>query len=261
MHTPWIAVALALASVRPALADDNHVTGFITYAKGELTGQVTDEDGHPVAGAKVHLATPSGTEKVVTADRQGKFKTPLPGDDGHTLVYVSGAARISGQATVPSDQGAPGEVVEIHEVIRPAVMPKPLSRVDRILEYTDAAIDRDVWTRAWLLLEITETGTVARLKLINRPGYDLDAIAIREGLKLRFEPARDRAGRPTRTLLLWTFEWPSYWFMQRTHQMPTRLPEFTVDCRGTKPMRATYRDCTPPDLGHAMALPWVENKP
>ena len=131
--------AIALLSVKPAIAGDDeqqHVTGFITYANGEVAGQVTDEDGKPVAGAKVHLATPSGTETVISTDRQGRFKSALPGDDGHTMVYVQGGARITGHATVPSEHGSPGEIVEIHEVIRPAVMPKPLSHPNRILDYT-----------------------------------------------------------------------------------------------------------------------------
>jgi hypothetical protein len=257
MHTRWIAVAIALAAM-PARADD-HITGFITYANGELSGQVTDDDGKPVAGAKVHLATPSGNERVVTADRAGRYQTPLPGDDGHTLVYVVGSARITGQATVPSRDGGAGEVVEIHEVMRPAVMAKPLASPLRILEYSDAAIDHDAWTRAWLLLDIDESGAVARLKMLNRPGHDLDPIAVREGLKLRFEPARDRVGHPVRVMMLWTFEWPSWWFMMRSHQMPTRLPDLTaIPCRGSAPMHQQYRDCTPPDMTHAMSQPWID---
>jgi hypothetical protein len=264
MQARWLALAFVVSSLKPAVAgnDDQHITGFITVAHGDLSGQVTDEDGNPVPGAKVHLATPSGNDKVVVADTKGRFKTALPGDDGHTLVYVQGAARLTGQAAVPTPDGEGSEVVEIHEVIRPAVMAKPVSDPLRLLEYTDKAIDKDAWTRAWLLLDIDKKGNVARLKLLNKPGYDLDPIAIREGLRLKFEPARDRVGRPTETLLLWSFEWPSWWFMVKYHQQPTRMPDVSwVACRGTAPMKHEYRDCTPPNMAGAMALPWIEARP
>jgi carboxypeptidase family protein len=262
MAARWIALAFWVSSLKPAFADpdEQHITGFITVAHGDLSGQVTDEDGKPVPGAKVHLATPSGNDRVVVADGQGKFKTPLPGDDGHTLVYVQGAARLTGHAAVPTETGGT-EVVEIHEVIRPSVLPKPLTNPLRVLEYSDKAIDKNVWVRAWLLLEVDDKGSVARLKLLNKPGFDLDPIAIREGLKLKFEPARDRIGRPTSTLLLWKWEWPSYWFMTKFHAPMTTMPDVSwVPCRGTAPMKQDYRDCTQPNMAGAMALPWIDAK-
>ncbi len=264
MAARWIALAFVVATMTPARAEpeDQHITGFITVAHGDLSGQVTDEDGKPVAGAKVHLATPSGSDKVVVADRQGRFKTALPGDDGHTLVYVTGAARLTGQAAVPTPDGNGSEVVEIHEVIRPAVIAKPLADPLRILEYSELAKDKDVWTRAWLLLDVDTKGNVKQLKLLNKPGYDLDPIAIREGLKLKFEPARDRVGRPTEALLLWSFEWPSWWLLIKYHQQPTRMPDVSwVSCRGSAPMKQEYRDCTPPNMAGAMGLPWIPAKP
>src|SRR5262249_7414102 len=124
MTARWIALAFVVSAMNPAHADndDQHITGFITVARDALMGQVTGADGKPVANAKVHLATPSGNDRMIVADGQGRFKTPLPGDDGSTLVYVLGAARITGHAAVPTTNGGT-EVVEIHEVIRPSVMP------------------------------------------------------------------------------------------------------------------------------------------
>src|SRR5688572_12874788 len=44
--------------------------------------------------------------------------------------------------------------------------------------YSDAAIEHDAWTRAWMLLDIDDRGVVQRMKFLKRPGYDLEKIAI-----------------------------------------------------------------------------------
>jgi hypothetical protein len=63
--------------------------------------------------------------------------------------------------------------------------------------------------------DVDERGTVTRLKLLKRPGFDLDKICIDEAFKLKFSPALDDAGRPMKTYMLWTFEWPSWgWLIQ-----------------------------------------------
>ena len=102
-------------------------------------------------------------------------------------------------------------------------MPKPLTDRAILPEYSEKMTDLDVWARAWLLLDISETGAVTHVKLVNKPGLDLDRIAIRDAFKLRFEPARDRSRRPIRAMLLWTYEWPSYrWMMAR--DLPDTTP-------------------------------------
>ena len=126
-----------------------------------------------------------------------------------------------------------------------------------------------------MLLEIDERGNVARMKFLNKPGYDLEPIAIREAFKLHFDPALDGGKRPMRSTLIWEIEWPSaYWLttfvgtrsaMPKIIGFPPRRQDAYVPCRGSGPMnlgsvRPTYKDCTKPDLEKIDTAPWV-NRP
>lgn len=238
--------------------DKDKVHGFVTYGIGEVSGRVTDEDGQPMPAADVHIVAGSAVERVVKTDKDGKFKATV-GGGGSSWVFVHGKARITGQALVPSE--GDGEIVEIHEVIPPSVMPKPLSDQLAIPKYSDEAIKRNTWTRAWLMLDVDDTGTVRRLKVLKSPGFDLDAIAIRTAFALRFEPALDRARRKTSALVVWKIEWPAYyWLLEQKDKTISRMPveASTVPCRGTGPTRSVYRDCSRADMSNAMSQPWVD---
>jgi hypothetical protein len=255
--------AVVAGSAVPAFAENHDRTrdkvhGFVTYGTGEVSGRVTDEDGSAMAGADVHIVAGAAVEQVVKTDRDGKFKVTVGGGIS-SWVFVQGKARITGQAIVPS--GGDGEIVEIHEAIPPAVMPKPRANPLAIPTYNDEAIEHNTWTRAWLLLDVDEAGKVQRLKLLKSPGFDLDEIAVRTGFKLRFDPALDRAQRPTSALVVWILEWPAYyWLLEQKDQLVSRVPEKAaiVPCRGTGPTHSIYRDCSRPDLTKAMSQPWFD---
>lgn len=250
----WRVPALA----EPETKDKDKVHGFVTYGTGEVSGRVTDEDGQPIANAEVHVVAGAAVERIVKTDKAGKFKVTVGGGVS-SWVFVHGKARITGHALVPSE--GDGEIVEIHEAIPPAVMPKPLSDPLAIPKYSDEAIKRNTWTRAWLILDVDQAGNVRRLKLLKSPGLRLDPIAIRSGFALRFEPALDRARRPTSALVVWIFEWPAYdWLLEQKDKTISRMPESasTVPCLGTGTARPTYRDCSRPDLSKAMSQPWVD---
>jgi hypothetical protein len=51
------------------------------------------------------------------------------------------------------------------------------------------------------MLHVNEHGRVTHAKLLNSPGLELDAIALRQAFDLEFEPARDRSRRPMRSLI------------------------------------------------------------
>jgi hypothetical protein len=161
-----------------------------------------------------------------------------------------------------------GEVIVIQGKRQPpAVKPRPRHYFPkRVPPYSDRAIQSDAWTRAWLVLDIDATGTVTRFKFIKRPGYDLEDIAAREAFGLEFEPARDGAGRPISTLIVWGMEWPSYGWLVALSGVATRLPESgtrPVPCRGSGPLwldsiYPVYRDCSPPDLSAPFDRePWI----
>ena len=121
-------------------------------------------------------------------------------------------------------------------------------------------MDSNQWARAWLLLDVDPNGVVARIKLLNAPGDGLDEIAIRDGFKLQFEPARDRSDKAVRSQVLWVFEWPSFWWMQDRRYPRRRMPReaYRTRCRGTGPTKDVYRNCSPPNLAAAITEKWID---
>lgn len=253
----FVAVVMLTGGADPAGArGDDAVYGFMIFGNGEVGGRVVGVDGAPLANLDVHILSGAAAERIVKTGKDGTFKAAVTGN-ATSWIFVRGA-RITVPTLVSEGDGG---IVEIREAIPPAVMPRSLAKHQVIPEYSDEAIDRNRWTRAWLLLDIDPTGSVQRLKLLVNPGLELDGIAIREGFKLRFEPARDRAGQPVSALGVWTFEWPAYYWLQE-HQdgTLTRMPRDIrhVPCRGAGPTNSTYRDCSRPEMDTATSQPWVE---
>jgi len=131
-------------------------------------------------------------------------------------------------------------------------------------KYSDEAIERDAWTRAWMLLDIDDHGVVQRMKWLKKPGYDLEKIAIARVFGTAFEPARDGLGRAQSSMLVFPIEWPSYWWLVTHYGVTTRIPVSagSVPCRGDGPLNLdhahpVYRDCSVPDLTKLDVEPWV----
>ena len=248
---------------------------------GELGGRITDrESGAPVEGALVHVSGAEGFEKVVTTDRDGRYRIDL-GAGTYEVLILYGMSQARGRISLGADDvlvlddqvaTALGEVIVVEEPRRrpvwrrPAVLPKAknYSRV-KAPPYSDGAILSDAWTRAWLLLDVDKTGVVQRMKFLKRPGYDLEPIAIAEAFKLRFEPARDARGRPTATPVIWRIEWPSHGWLIARIGTATRMPQSLaahVPCTGSGPLNLdsvhpTYRDCSEPELSKAASETWI----
>lgn len=251
-------IALAtMASV--ALADAPVANGFFTEGPGDLEGTVTRDDGSLAANVTVHVVSDAGPGQLATTDAHGHYKIVLRG--GHAHVFITEPGKVAGTTTTSVSSGG-DDVIEMHEAEPPAVAARPRKPADRILDYSDAAMDADTWTRAWLMLHVDARGIVTHVKLLRAAGYDLDAIAVREAFALRFDPARDRAQRPVRSLVLWTFEWPAYWWLRQTKQPLTRLPASVggVRCRRADRPRTWDRDCRDPDLAGADQHPWLARK-
>lgn len=249
-----IAIALVLLLAATAHAD-GELAGFVTGGRGELSGQVTTVDGKPLA-TTVHIVQPSAAnELLVKTDANGKYSVKLEGSD-LAYVFVEEKAKIGGQ-TVSSVKEGDGEAIQIHEALPPAVPAKYASDEWRILDYSKAADDANRWARAWLLLNVSDTGQVVRVKLINKPGMDLDAIAIKGAWGLKFEPARDRQNHKIQSYVLWTFEWPASWWLANAKQMDGFMPPsvILIDCG--KNLRV-QRECSKPNIVNSLKLPWVE---
>jgi hypothetical protein len=194
----------------------------------------------------------------------------------HRLAPLAVALAAAGTAVAdaePPTPDMPGEVIIIEGHAPPDTPPRPTNYVkQKAPPYSDRAILSDAWTKAWLLLELDETGTVTRIKFLRRPGYDLEKIAISEAFNLTFAPARDAANRPMRSNLVWEIEWPSsQWLsmfvgtrttMPKTVGFPPHRQDDYVPCRGSGPwamgsLYPTYKDCSTPDLSKIATEPWI----
>lgn len=185
------------------------------------------------------------------------------------LIGSVGAAHADDAMTVR------GEVIIIEGQAPPKVKPKPRNySAKKAPPYSDRALVSDAWTKAWLLLDVSADGEVTRFKFLKHPGYDLEKIAAREVFKLKFEPARDTRDRPTRTLVLWSIEWPSAGWLEKLVGTRTRMPPLIgvpphvrsqsdyVPCAGSGPwhmdsVHKAYKDCSPPDWSKAETEPWI----
>jgi hypothetical protein len=174
----------------------------------------------------------------------------------------------------PPPRYVPGETIVIHDKAPPPkVMPHPKKNYHRMAPaYSDEAILKDAWTKAWVLLDIDAYGVVQRVKLLRSPGFGMDEIAIKYAMKMRFDPAENERGHAIPSQLLWSIEWPSYWWLVDLDIPPTTVPDFsdtptfgafTVPCRGDGPMQLgslhpTNRDCSPPPPPSRIdEVPWV----
>jgi hypothetical protein len=163
------------------------------------------------------------------------------------------------------------EVIEIHDQLPPKVVAKPAENFyrTRLPPYSEKAILADVWTSAWLLLDIDPNGTVQRIKFLVHPGYDLENIAMKEVFAQTFEPALDAHGDPMPSRIAWRIEWPSHGWVSflndgqttnvpREQGWPPRPAASFVPCRGSGTPWAfdsaypVYRDCRVPDFKRAI---------
>jgi hypothetical protein len=248
-------VLAALVLLTATARADGEIAGFVTGGKGELSGQVTTLDGKPLATTVHIVQANAANELLVKTDAKGKYSVKLDGSD-LAYVFVEEKAKIGGQTVAAVKEGE-GEAIQIHEALPPAVPAKYASDEWRLLDYSKAADDANRWARAWLLLSVSDTGQVVRVKLINKPGMDLDAIAIKGAFGLKFEPARDRQNRKIPSYVLWTFEWPASWWLANAKEMDGFMPPsvILVDCG--KNLRV-QRECSKPNIVNSLKLPWTE---
>lgn len=259
---PRLALVLAslLALTASAVADDG-AQGFVTSASGKLTGKVTDGEGKPLRGVVVHLVSERGDERTVTTAADGSYAAELAPGSRYSAVFVYGAAKVLGTAMTTRNV-AGSEAIELAEVLPPKVPAQPADN-PVVPPYSDDAVDANRWARAWLLLDVSETGAVTRVKLLDAPGLGLDATALRQAFKLKFAPARDRSDHPVRSQVLWTFEWPAFFWWKHTWNDGRHLPHaaMTVPCKGSGPTGDIYRDCSMPTIKHAITAPWIDRPP
>jgi hypothetical protein len=272
----------------------------VASADALLVGRVTDLLGKPVAGARVHVLD-GGVEKQAVTDKDGNYRVVVDGDRDVSVVIGAGNLHTFRRGAIKDGRVqrldlevelAEGEIIRIIDQKPPAVLPKlPKDAPHVTPPYSPEAVVRDAWAKAWLLLDIDETGKVLRVKLVKRPGFGLDEIAIREAMKLHFEPALDERGKPMRTRMFWAMEWPSHGWLIEHNGTASRMPveSYAIDpfmrgfggllnpaapnpqasslghvpCAGSGPLNLdlrypVYRDCSKPNVKKVAELPWLD---
>lgn len=261
-----------------------------------LVGRVTDLLDRPVPNIRVHVLSPDD-HQIVTTDQDGQYRVVVDGYQQIAVVVGAGnfhtfrGGTIKDGATQRLDfqlEIAEGEIIRIVDGKPPTVPPKLPPDASRLTPpYSDEAIVRDAWAKAWLLLDVSETGKVLRVKLVKRPGFGLDEIAVQEAMKLKFEPALDEAHKPMRTMIYWAMEWPSYGWLTTNRGTAARMPveSYAIDpfkgnfggltlnmgentlayvpCAGSGPLNLdqlhpVYRDCSKPNAAKVRYLPWLD---
>jgi hypothetical protein len=182
--------------------------GLTATATAEpLTGKVLDrKSGTPIEGAVVHLQAPDGAALTTSTTADGSYGFDVvPGR--YQITFLRGTAQQSATVVISADTPASlngrlddvvDEVIVIDDSKAPAVLPVPIRKAVRLATppYSERAILEDAWTRAWLLLEVDARGTVTRLKLLKRPGYDLEPLAIAERRPTRCRPSSSWRAAP-----------------------------------------------------------------
>jgi hypothetical protein len=205
-----------------------------------VTGRVTDVLGRPVPDVRVYVLPKRGTPYRLKTDKHGRYSAEVSAAGIYGVVVAIG--KMHTYRTVLAKEGIAntldieaeldskgGEVIRIDDQKRPQPKVKPQAKHDeqQTLPYTEEAVERDAWARAWLLLDVDESGRVTRLKLVKPPGFGLERICLDEAFKLRFAPALDDAGRPMKNYMLWTMEWPSWGWLVRGNGTSLRRPPAT----------------------------------
>ena len=241
-----------------------------------VNGQLTDlYTGFDVAGADVFIAGPHGLQTTVQTDATGHYLASVDGPGTYYLTFATEGRRLGFKVEVGARGSTHfdakidrGEIIEIHDLPKklPPVMPKLPHRRLAIPAYSDSMMEQDTWVKAWMLLDVDETGTVARAKFLDRPGHDLDQIAVDHVLGLKFSPALDGLRQPIRTLVIFPVEWPAYWWMNAVGSgFALRMPEAEqlvhIPCAGSGPLNLdsvhpVYRDCRRPNLSNLEREPW-----
>ena len=140
-------------------------------------------------------------------------------ESAHVTVVDGSAAILDGTLDANG-----GEVIVIHDRRKPQYT-TPLADPRIVPAYSDEAVLSDAWSKAWLLLDVSATGTVTRFKFLKRPGHGLDKIATETAFATKCVRARDAAGNAAHSFVVWPIEWPSHgWLMDRFGSVG-RLPD------------------------------------
>ena len=216
--TSSLVLVLSFAGVASAQSGAQEDSQAHAAVKGTVIAAATDV---PIATATVQIRRGATVVATSTTDAEGRFRVSLP-PGTYEVTFKQGSSKLTRQFEARAGKVAvvngrirqtEGEVIVIREKRKARrARAKNFNRL-RTPPYSNKAIVGNHWAKAWLLLDVDETGEVTRVKFINRPGHDLDDIAVGEAMKLEFSPSLNEDGEPIKTLVVWSIEWPAYWWL------------------------------------------------
>ena len=203
----------------------------IAFADATLSGRVLDLNDQPVGGATVTIKASDGSETRADTDPTGRYVVQVPTTGPHAVSFTLGKIVVGAQVDIPADGKVSldsrlpvgGEIIEV-QGNQPLRYAKPKVDPLRIPPYSDQAVLGNHWSKAWLLLDVDDRGVVARVKFLQRPGHDLDEIAVNYAFGMTFDPARNKFGVPVRSYIVWPLEWPAIGWHQLRQLPANRLP-------------------------------------
>src|SRR5262245_9526520 len=254
-HAWWALLLLVGASA--AQAEDRGV--------GRIAVTALDLDGRPVADLAVTVVAEGGQATSGQTDGKGRVTFDLP--PGSYRVTAAFGSLTFTQQTITVEAGdtvertyrfnpktAVEEVVirEQHNLSAPPKVKK--DTLPRKLEYTDEAIEQNVWATVWLLLHVSAKGQVVNAEVLKAPTVlSLDPIAMDVVKKLKFRPALDKDGRPKAFRVLWKMDWEPFWDKRDRFTGKASIAvcagsgPLNLNLLSTRvPIEVSYKDCTPP---------------
>lgn len=220
-----------------------------------VSGSVIIDEQAPLPGATVLLLLEGGAQRETVSDAGGHFRFDDVPAGPVTLLAIFGGARsrvtVEGDAPVTIKLDLGPEVIGIREAAPPAEPPHIVERsVPRRWPYSDELMLRNGWAVVWLRVNIDERGAVTGATVLKSPPeLGLDAIAVAAAKRMRYSPARDRAGRAVPATEIVVLQWPPYWGGGAA-----------PPCKGSGPLNLDrwnpqYRDCDPPPGMPHLKLP------
>jgi TonB family protein len=224
--------------------------GGVASAEDRRTvrGVVVTDDGAPLRRATVVLSQ-GDRQLTATTNEDGEFAIGDIAAGRYALRASFGlsTATAEGEADGPVrlTLDAVAEEVRIRE-LPPVTVPARVQprAVPRRFDYTDEAILTNRWQVVWVLALVDASGAVAEARVVKSPPrMRLDDIATAAVRKLRYEPARDFAGKAIPSQVVVVLEWPPYWGIRSNPPC--------AEGRGSGPLAlddegSSYRDCKPP---------------
>lgn len=143
----------------------------------------------------------TGNVPVIAVPDVGVGATGVRAETGSPATHPQSATANTGASLGDGLTGAASIAA-----IKTRAMPKGDFAYRLVKDYPPEAKQRGIEGKIRVRLVVDERGGVTAATLLNRLGFGLDEQAAQRARELEFEPARDTADKPVRSIVVWTFD-------------------------------------------------------